>query len=82
MNELTRFGPRKRTWHTKRQLALIAWSITHMPPGCSFAEGALLTEKLIAGLSPGERGQVETFLDDTDAQLRALKRRGRARPWR
>jgi hypothetical protein len=73
---------RGRAAHTKRQLALVAWSITHMPPGCSLAELALLAGKLTAGLTTPEQDQVTAFCKDAAAMRQVLYQRSRVARWR
>ncbi len=70
-----------RLAHTRRQLALIAWMVTNMPPGCTFEERGIMAGKLTVGLTEAEERQVRDFMADEQAMRRALNRRG-AKPWR
>lgn len=66
---------------TKRQLALIAWTITNPPPGATYGEQIMLTRKMTDLLTEKELDQVNAFVGDESAVRKALKRRA-AKPWR
>ena len=70
---------RRRNAHTKRQLAIIAWTIKNPPPHVSFEEWYILAHRMTQGLSATEQDMVNNL---SDAEiLKALKRRG-SKPWR
>jgi hypothetical protein len=66
---------------TKRQLALIAWTVAHPPPGVTYGEQIMLTRQMTHLLTEKELDQVNAFVADEKAMLKALKRRA-AKPWR
>jgi hypothetical protein len=66
---------------TKRQLALIAWTVANPPPGATYGEQAMLCEKLTHWLTDDEQRQVSEFIADETAMRRALKKQA-SKPWR
>jgi hypothetical protein len=58
---------------SRRKSALIAWTITHMPPGLSNADQAILGARVTADLDPLEQSEVELFTNNETAMLKALK---------
>ncbi|OSJ34824.1 hypothetical protein BST63_02875 [Bradyrhizobium canariense] len=66
---------------TKRQLALIAWTISNPPPGATNGELIMLGQKMTHLLTASEQEQVAEFVRDKQAMLKALKRRA-SKPWR
>jgi hypothetical protein len=73
--------PRQSGGPTKRQLALIAWTVSHPPPGITFGERAMIADKLTHWLTETEENAVAAFVKDEKAMLKALKRRAPKR-WR
>jgi len=64
---------------TKRQLALIAWTIANPRPGATWGEKAMLGEKLTHWLTDDEQRQVSEFIADETAMRKALKKRAAKR---
>jgi hypothetical protein len=76
---MTTKAPIHRQGPTKRQLALIAWTISNPP--ATYGEQAMLSEKLTHWLTEAEQRQVSEFIADETAMRKALKKRA-AKPWR
>jgi hypothetical protein len=60
---------------TKRQLALIAWTVAHPARDASFGERAMIAIKLTQWLTEAEQRQVSKFFADETAMRKALKKR-------
>ena len=56
--------PWRSECHTKRQLALIAWTISNMPPGVTHRETIMLASRMTVGLTDREAAQVPRHLAD------------------
>jgi len=67
---------RSRQRHpTKRQLALIAWTVAHPARDASFGERAVIANKLTQWLTEAERNQVSAFIANEKAMRKALNKR-------
>ena len=60
---------------TKRQLALIAWTVAHPPRDASVCEWAMIAKKLTQWLTEAEQHQVSEFIADETAMRKALNKR-------
>jgi|KBSMisStandDraft_5_1062788.scaffolds.fasta_scaffold1532802_1 hypothetical protein len=71
----TNISSRSRQRPTKRQLALIAWTVAHPARDASFSERAMIADKLTRWLTQAEQHQVSKFIADETAMRKALNKR-------